>query len=80
MGGRTVSKPLTHVASKARGGGGGGLHTKYTLMCVLRIEKYTHFEGHCLRKNLPIMKGLFITCTPILKDNCLGIITKDWSN
>ena len=31
------------------GGGGGQLHTKFTWMCVLRIEKYTHFEGLFLR-------------------------------
>ena len=27
------------------GGGGGRLHFKFARMCVLRIEKYTHFEG-----------------------------------
>ena len=43
---------------------GGRLHTKCTQMCVLRTEKYTHFVGHCLHKNIPIMKGFFITDTP----------------
>ena len=55
---------------------GGRLHTKCTQMCVLRTEKYTHFEGHCLRKNIPIIKGFCYHRYPILKDNCLGI-TKD---
>ena len=55
-------------ACRAKGrhpGGGGRLHTKCTQMCVLRTVKYTHFEGHCLRKNIPIIKGFFfITDTP----------------
>ena len=57
--------------------GGGRLHTTCTQMCVLRTYNYTHFEGYCLRKNIPIMKRFFYHRYPILKDNCLGIITKD---
>ena len=34
-----------HVFCGIMARGGGRLHIKLARMCVLRIEKYTHFEG-----------------------------------
>ena len=36
---------LTHRTTKHARAPGGRLHIKFARMCVLRIEKYTHFEG-----------------------------------
>ena len=47
-----------------QGGWGGGLHIKFARRCVLRIEKYTHFEGLLMNLNITIKKGLFIKDAP----------------
>ena len=53
-------------------GGGGRLHIKCARMCVLRIEKYTHFEGLFSELKYTHYEGIIDQRCPILKDYSLS--------